>query len=153
MLTNALKTLSNPPSARERKQALVTINARVAVLQSQLGITPTMFQFNSAKATALLTALESQLAAKNIMPAIAAAAPASVAPAATIAACAKAVFDTAAAETLEGQRLQFTRAGLTIPGLEPAAANPNFTPKFTGLARTVRADRQSKIDAFFNPKH
>ena len=82
-----------------------------------------------------------------------AAQPASVAPAAPLTALAKAVFGTDAEETFEAQRLQFTRAGLSVPGLTPAPDNPHYTARFVGLARSVRADRQAKIDAFFNPKH
>ena len=68
----------------------------------------------------------------------------------TLSALSKAVFGTDAATGFEAQRKQFTQAGLTVPGLEPAPANPHFTPNFSGLARTVRADRQAKIAAFFS---
>jgi hypothetical protein len=73
--------------------------------------------------------------------------------AATLTALSQAVFGTDVASTFEAQRLRFTRAGLTVPGLAPAAANPNYTVQFVGFARTIRADRQQKIDNFFNPKH
>ena len=63
------------------------------------------------------------------------------------------IFGPGAASDYEGQRLAFTRAGLHVPGLAPAPENPHFTQRFVGLARSVRADRQHKIDAFFNQKH
>src|ERR1035437_186247 len=73
-MTDPLKVLSNPPSMREKKLALVAVNARVAVLQSQLGIAPTMFEFNPNRATARLLELEKQATAKNLTLAPAAAA-------------------------------------------------------------------------------
>jgi len=59
------------------------------------------------------------------------------------------IFGNSAAADFEGQRRQFTDAGLLVPGMAPAATNPHFKVTFTGLARTVRADRQDKIAAFF----
>jgi uncharacterized coiled-coil protein SlyX len=70
----------------------------------------------------------------------------------TLAALAKDVFKTDAKSDFASLQKQFTDAGLSVPGLAPAPPNPHFTPKFTGLARSVRADRQLKINKFFGIK-
>jgi hypothetical protein len=125
-------------------------NRRINELEARLGLPSGKDFFNIGKANARVKELEAKLAGLKTL---FAAQPASVAPAAPLTALAKAVFGTDAEETFEAQRLQFTRAGLSVPGLTPAPDNPHYTARFVGLARSVRADRQAKIDAFFNPKH
>src|ERR1035437_774412 len=70
----------------------------------------------------------------------------------TLIAVAKNVFGTGAKGDFVSLQKQFTDAGLSVPGLTPAPPNPNFTQNFSGLARTVRADRQLKINKFFGIK-
>jgi hypothetical protein len=150
MLKDSLAILAATTPPRKLIFNVGVANRRIAELEAQLGLPSGKDFFNIGKANARVKELEAKLAG---LATLFAAQPASVAPAATLAACAKAVFDTDAAETFEGQRLQFTRAGLTVPGLEPAPDNPHYTPRFVGLARAVRADRQAKINAFFKPTH
>jgi hypothetical protein len=75
MLTDSLKTLSNPPSFKEKMEALADVNARISVLETQLGIKHTLHGMNANRATARLKELESQLAAKGLTPPPAASAP------------------------------------------------------------------------------
>jgi hypothetical protein len=66
MLSDALRTLSAPPSAGEKKQAIADVNAKIAVLKSQLGIKARLMPiFNPARAVKRLTELQAQLAAKG----------------------------------------------------------------------------------------
>jgi len=158
-----LSTLSStpPPAAGFGKYNVSRANKRIAELKSKLGINagPTIWKISQANA--LIAALEKQVA-ESTKPALSAApaplasslktlasvpAVAEIAPA-TLAALAGHIFGTTAASDFEGQRRQFGNAGLAVPGLV-AWTNPHFTPKWIGLARTIRADRQMKIDAFF----
>jgi len=77
MLTDALKTLSNPPSMREKRKALDDVNGQCAALRSQLGEPHKKFQWNAARAIAELAELKNRAAAKNLTPTPAAAASAS----------------------------------------------------------------------------
>ena len=66
MLSDALKTLSAPPSAGERKQALADVNAKITTLELQLGIKARLMPIlNAPRAAARLAELQGQLAAKN----------------------------------------------------------------------------------------
>ena len=78
MLEKSLATLAAtpPPPAQERKQALADANAKIAVLESQLGIKARLMPiFNPTRAAARLAELQA-LAAKGVTPTPAAAAPA-----------------------------------------------------------------------------
>ena len=114
----------------ERK--LEESRAELAALQS--GAQPVKIRQATAPAAAALAAASTEIAPEKLT------------------ALAKHIFGVDAATGFEAQRLQFTRAGLIVPGLEPAPANPHFTPKFVGLARSVRSIRPEKVNAFFNPK-
>jgi hypothetical protein len=150
--------LGLPPSKDHHRIGL--LNARLKELQLAAGAAPATPETQLAKSARLaaetrqILAHSATLTAPVAAAANAPAAPVEIAPA-VLAACAQAVFGTSAAESYEGQRLQFTRAGLTVPGLQPAPENRHFTPSFTGLSRSVRGDRQEKINAFFtsSPKH
>lgn len=77
MLSDALKTLSASPSARERKQALADANAKITALEAQLGLAHKLMPiFNPARAASRLAELQAQVAAKNATPTPAAAVPA-----------------------------------------------------------------------------
>lgn len=80
MLEKSLATLAAtpPPPAQKRKQALADANAKIAVLESQLGIKARLMPiFNPTRAAARLADLEKQLAAKStvLMPGSALTAP------------------------------------------------------------------------------
>jgi hypothetical protein len=76
----AILAATPPPPAQERKQALADANAKIAVLESQLGIKARLMPiFNPTRAAARLADLEKQLAAKSAAPAPAAALTAPVA--------------------------------------------------------------------------
>jgi hypothetical protein len=138
-------------------------NARIRELEGQVGLPPGRDFFNVGKANARVKELERKLTAAApaspaapgrtclVVPANYTAgptAPVEIAPA-TLTALARTIYGTDAETNFEAQRKQFTQSGLVVPGLTPAAANPHYTPPFVGLARAVRADRQSKISAFF----
>ena len=143
--TDPLATLAATPP-KKFITSVKLANLKIASLETKL-----------AESRAEIAALQSGAQPVKIRQTIA---PAAAAPAAAsteiapekLTALAKHIFGVDAATGFEAQRLQFTRAGLVVPGLEPAPANPHFTPKFVGLARAVRAARQEKVNAFFNPK-
>lgn len=67
MLKDALQTLSAPPTAGERKQAIADVNAKITMLESQLGIKARLMPIlNAPRAAARLAELQAQLAASNL---------------------------------------------------------------------------------------
>ena len=150
--------LGLPPSKDHHRIGF--LNARLRELSAKLAAaaapaTPETQLAKSARLAAETRQLldrSAALAAPVAAAANAPAAPVEIAPA-TLAALSTHVFGTNAASDYEAQRVQFTRAGLTVPGLQPAPENPNFVVKFVGFARTIRSDRQAKVSAFFTPKH
>ena len=81
----AILAATAPPPAQERKQALADVNAKIAVLSSQLGIKARLMPiFNPARAAARLAELEGQIARKGIAPAPAPAAASPAVAAATV---------------------------------------------------------------------
>jgi hypothetical protein len=163
MLTDALKTLSETPP---RCFNVGRCNKLIHSLEIRLGLPAGKDFFRIGLANARLRELSAKLAAaaapatkaptaplaKSVAANPGPTAPAEIAPA-TLAALCLAIYGTDAETSFEGQRQQLTRSGLAVPGLAPAPENPNYTVKFVGFARAVRAERQSKVSAFFNPKH
>jgi hypothetical protein len=149
-----------PPPANMKFHNITRANARIVELESQVGAKHGKFIYNIGMANARISQLEEmaglpKAAAPKPLNAdsgilespVGSAQAAQIAPV-TLAALAREIYGGEAAETFEGQRTQFTRSGLEVPGLAPAKLS--YTPQFSGLARTVRADRQGKVDLFFN---
>jgi hypothetical protein len=164
-IANSLAVLAatTPP----KRKAIFNVgkaNARIKELETQLGLPPGRDFFNVGKANARIRELEAQLSqpAPVAQPAQSVAAVQPAAPpavmssdtisASTLTALCRAIYGIDAETNFEAQRKRLTQSGLVVPGLTPAAANPHFTQRFVGIARSVRADRQAKIDAFFTNK-
>src|ERR1035438_8670733 len=78
MLIDALKTLANPPTLSDKRQALADGNAQIAVLEAELGIQHSLPRLNLGRIATRMADLEQQLATKKAAPARA---PAAAAPA------------------------------------------------------------------------
>jgi hypothetical protein len=124
-MTNAIEALSKPPGIREKKQALAEINSKIAVLQSQLGLKPTMFEFNPNRAVAKLFELEKQCTEKGLA-STTLAAPA--APAVTAAATLDAGILTATLSQFRAMdattRLQFAQDGGALTHADFSSLSP-----------------------------